>query len=62
MNNYCLSLNVFYNHIIRFDILNNFCSVFTAQLIKHCQMSSVKSSSFKVFVDLSQCQMCSKHQ
>ena len=54
MNNYCLSLNVFYNHAVKFDIFNDFYSVFTAQFIKHCQTSSVKSFSSEISADSSQ--------
>jgi len=53
ISNYCLSLNVFYNHTVRFNVLNNSCFVFTAQLIKHCQIFSVKSSSSEVSADSS---------
>ncbi len=53
ISNHCLSLNVFYNHAVRFNILNDSYSVFTAQLIKHCQMSLIKSSFSEVSADLS---------
>ncbi len=53
INNYCLSLNIFYNHTVKFNILNDSCSVFTAQFIKHYQISLIKSSSFKVSADSS---------
>ncbi len=55
MSNYCLSLNVFYNYTVRFDIFNDSCSIFAAQLIKHCQISLIKSFSSEVSADLSQC-------
>jgi len=54
INNYCLSLNIFYNHTIRFDILNDSYSVFTAQLIKHYQISLIKSSFSEISTDSSQ--------
>jgi len=53
MSNYCLNLNVFYNHTVRFNILNNSYSVFAAQLIKHCQISLIKFFSSEVSADLS---------
>ncbi len=55
MNNYCLSLSIFCNHTVRFNIFNNFYSVFTAQLIKYCQTSLIKSSFSEVSADSSQC-------
>ncbi len=54
INNYCLSLNVFYNYTVKFNIFNNSCSVFTVQLIKHCQTSLIVFFSFEVSADLSQ--------
>jgi len=55
MSNYCLSLNVFYNYTVKFNILNDSCSVFAAQLIKYCQISLIKSFSFEISTDSSQC-------
>jgi len=54
ISDYCLSLNVFYNYIVKFNILNDSCSVFTTQFIKYCQISLIKYSFSEVSEDSSQ--------